>query len=489
MLNYTLKTICEATGGVLSERSKGLSDLVVKSVSTDSRADVSDCLFIPISGDSFDGHDYIEGAISKGAVCALTEREPQNEELPLIKVDSTRQALMDLAVYERNNFTGAVVAITGSAGKTTTKDMIASVLSNKYKTLKTQGNFNNDIGLPLTLLRREEDHEVMVLEMGMNHFGEIRVLSHIGKPDICLITNIGDAHIENLGSREGILKAKSEIFEGMKKGGTVILNGDDPLLSKLPKISHAKKTVYCYMSDTFHKKSEANWVYASEVQHQGLEGTRCTVSWQLDTAQASEGCSVFTIPLPGNHMVMNALMSFAAGLELGLKPDEIVAGIQDFTPSDNRMAITKANGMTVINDSYNSSPSSMKASVDMMFTMVESKNDTVGRTVCIVGDMLELGEHAEDLHKEVGEYIAAKEMDLLIAIGPLSKYMYEAFVKSKPVYKSVDIPNNTDKALHFLTKEDFLSEWRNHLRQGDTVLVKASRGMSLEQVAEEIIKK
>jgi len=491
LLNYTLEAICKATGGVLYG---GKKDLAVNTVSTDSRGDVSGSLFIPISGDSFDGHDYIEGAIAKGAVCALTEREPQNEPYPLIKVTSTRQALMDLAVYERSHFTGSVVAITGSAGKTTTKDMIASVVSKKYNTLKTQGNFNNDIGLPLTLLSRKRDHEVIVLEMGMNHFGEISVLSHIGKPSICLITNIGDAHIENLGSREGILKAKSEIFEGMKENGTVILNGDDPLLSTLPQVPNAGKTIYGYRrpdildgtvtaisarSDLGDKNN--SWIAATVTEYLGLKGTKCIIFWNFKAhgEKMQEGGSIQVhIPLPGDHMIMNALMSFAVGLELEIDPGKIAEGIKEFTPSNHRMAIVEVNGMTIVNDSYNASPSSMKAAVDMM---TDSLNDSAGRKVCIFGDMFELGDHAEFLHKEVGQYIAAKEMDLLITIGPLSKYMHEAFYNSPKVLQG--------KALHFLTKEDFLSEWKNHLRQGDTVLIKASRGMSLEKVAEEIIKK
>ena len=471
-MKFSLREICVAVGGILYGRIS--ADTHVKAVSIDSREDLANKLFIPITGLVFDGHNYVKEAVSKGAVCALTEKTSKMESVPVIKVSSTRQALLDLANYDRARFKGPVVAITGSVGKTTTKEMIASVLSQKYNTLKTQGNFNNDIGLPLTLLSREECHEAMVLEMGMNHLGEIRVLSKIGKPDICLITNIGDAHIENLGSREGILQAKSEIFEGMAKGGTVILNGDDPLLSALPKVSHAKKTIYCYISCESEKTSrfKENKVYAENIRLLGLKGTYCDIVWHMEGIADTASSIEIYIPLPGKHMIMNALMSFALGLELGLTSKEIAEGIKDFAPTGDRMAITKAGVITIINDAYNASPYAMKAAVDML-------SSADGRKVCIFGDMFELGSCAKSLHKEVGQYMAEKKMDLLIAIGLLSKHMYEAFLDYKSPTKQ--------QALYFKTKEEFLAQWRNHLQPGDTVLIKASRRMALEVIAKEII--
>ena len=489
-MKFSLQEIVEATKGRLYGQGNGQGeDVQVTGVSTDSRSDVAGCLFVPITGPAFDGHDYIEKAFEKGAICALTEHEPEyeskNELFPLIKVSSTRQALIDLAAYDRNNFSGPVVAITGSAGKTTTKEIIASVLSQKYKTLKTQGNFNNDIGLPLTLLEREEDHEAMVLEMGMNHLGEIRILSKIGKPDICLITNIGDAHIENLGSREGILQAKSEIFEGMGQGGTVILNGDDPLLAALPKVPHAGRTVYCYKTESAAQK-EGNWISVSMIDYLGVNGTSCNISWQTEgSAKYPTGNMQVYIPLPGDHMVMNGLMAFAVGLELGLNPAEIAAGIKEFKPPGHRMAITEVRGMTVVNDSYNASPSSMKAAVDML---TDSLKEDGRRKVCIFGDMFELGEYGEALHKEVGQYAAAKKVDLLIAVGPLSRHMYEAFTEAEAgIHRERDRKSH-GTGVYFQTKEAFIAEWQDYLQPGDTVLIKASRGMALESIAEEICK-
>ena len=410
----------------------------INGVTTDSRGDVAGKLFIPIVGENFNGHDYIKDALDKGAVCALTE--VGSEVGSVINVPSTRQALIDLATYSRSQFTGPVVAITGSAGKTTTKEIIASVLSQKYKTLKTQGNFNNDIGLPLTLLSRKSDHEALVLEMGMNHRGEISILSKIGRPTICMITNIGDAHIENLGSREGILQAKAEIFDGLQDGGTVILNGDDPLLTGLPAVSHAGKTIYCRMAD------------ATFIKYHGLKGTSCRIF----------GTEVY-IPLPGDHMIMNALMAFATGLELGLTPSQIAEGIKSFTPTGHRMAISEvgsgSSAMTIINDTYNASPPSMKAAIDMLVNADQS--DTKTRKVCIFGDMFELGDFAEEMHKDVGQY-AREKIDLLISIGELSRHM--------------------DAEHHFETKESFVKEWKTILRPGDTVLIKASRGMKLEEI-------
>jgi len=420
---------------------KEISELNIKGVAIDSRGDVEGCLFVPLVGENFDGHDYIDMALQKGAAYALTERDG-----PGIKVENTLKALQDLAVYARNRFTGAVVAITGSAGKTTTKEMVASVLSQKYNTLKTQGNLNNHIGLPLTLLRRQDDHEAMVLEMGMNHMGEISVLSKIGKPTICLITNIGDAHIENLGSREGILKAKSEIFEGLTQGGTVILNGDDPLLFGLPKVAQAGKTIYCHM------EKEAG-IYATNISRKGLRGISCLVNWNEESIEVE-------IPLPGDHMIMNALMAFAVGLETGMKPQQIAEGIKKFKPTGHRMAISQVNEMTIVNDTYNASPSSMKAAIEML------ADSGKGRKVCILGDMFELGDHAEAMHKEVGEFAAEKKIDLLITIGTLSSHM--------------------NGNIHFPSKEAFLKEWRKHVQAGDIILIKASRGMALESIAEEM---
>jgi len=491
-VQFTLQEICEVVGGTLYGTDlEDTKNLTINGVSTDSRADVTGRLFIPISGPNFDGHEYIEGAIGKGAISALTEQEIGGKSYPLIKVNSTRQALIDLASYDRQRFTGPVAAVTGSAGKTTTKDMIASVLSQKYKTLKTQGNLNNDIGLPLTLLAREPEHEAMILEMGMNHMGEISILSQIGCPDIAMITNIGDAHIENLGSRENILKAKSEIFEGLRPGGTAILNGDDPLLMSIPAIEFERRGVniiYCCRKETDSRPeiTSGEWVHATLVIPKGMRGSSVSVAWNIDgITEWGTGNTQIEIPVPGSHMITNALMAFATGLKMGLTPHQIRDGISSFTPSGNRMAITEVNGLTIINDTYNASPSSMCATIDML---AETKAVT-GRNVCILGDMLELGEHSPSMHVGVGQHAAHMGIELLITIGTEANAIHRAFVE---LADSLLISTGKKiAALHYPDKISFLQEWEKgqiKLRSGDTILVKASRGMALEEIVDIISK-
>ena len=436
---------------------------LVSGAAIDSRGDLTGQLFVPIAGDRVDGHDFIAQAVANGAVCALTEQDGREaglpEGFPLIRVASTRRALVALAEYRRSQFAGPVVAITGSAGKTTTKDMVAAVLSQHFVTHKTPGNYNNDLGLPLTLLNCPKGAQAMVLEMGMNHMYEISALTRIGRPTVAMITNIGDAHIENLGSRANILKAKSEIFEGLMPGGTVVLNGDDPLLGPLPPIPHAGLHVYCGK----HTEAE-NRVAATMVAPNGIRGTHCHISWEVSGQTAAFRTEV---PLPGQHMVMNALMATAVGAVLGLSPAQVDAGIRQFMPSGNRMDIQDIQDMTVVNDTYNASPGAVKAVIDMLAGLE-------GRKVCILGDMLELGAQGPALHREVGTYAAQRGMDALVAIGPLSQHTYEAFVEAAPAFSA--------EAAYFATAEAFISQWEKHLMPGDTVLVKASRGMALENI-------
>ncbi|MDR1663619.1 MAG: UDP-N-acetylmuramoyl-tripeptide--D-alanyl-D-alanine ligase [Clostridiales bacterium] len=475
MMNLTVEEIMKACGGRLTNHETGAArdssvflKVLVSSVSTDSRSPAPGCLFVPIAGPRFDGHDYIAQMAAEGAVCALTEKEPDwagtPSNFPLIRVDSTRRALLDIAAYYRSLFNVKVVAVTGSVGKTTTKDMVAHVLSQRYKTKKTEGNLNNDIGMPLSIFQLEAQDEVLVLEMGMNHFGEIRALSLVAKPDAALITNIGDAHIEFLGSREGILKAKLEITEGLD-GGLLIVNGDDPLLFSIHEEKINPKIYFC-MTERDGEKIETD-IYATGVEPHGLNGTRCVFHINGNAREV-------TVPLPGPFMVMNALMAAAAGDYLGMSPEEIVRGIETFLPvSANRMEIVAANGMTVINDTYNASPTSMRAGIDVLTAGGETEN---GRKVCVFGDMLELGEHAEKLHRELGAYAATRRVDCLIAVGELGKFIYEGYIAAK----------GKAEALRFDDKAGFTEKWREILQPGDTVLIKASRGMAFEEIVNEI---
>jgi len=468
-MNLTIQEITEACNGTLFVPN-GMADTfdpgkedfspslrehinrIVTGVSTDSRSITKGSLFVPIVGGNFDGHNYIVTAAENGAACALTENPEVKADIPLIIVKSTRRALMDLASYYRHKHNVTVVAITGSAGKTTTKDMIYHILSQKYKTKKTLGNFNNDIGLPLSIFQLEPDDEMLVLEMGMNHAMEIHELSLIGAPDIAVITHIGDAHIENFENREGILHAKLEIVDGLKPNGTVILNGDDPLLTGEIAASKVKPFIVKF-------PSSKNIVSSESV---GLQESFCHFNLNGHDIKV-------TVPLPGSHMVMNALLATAVGLELGVAPTEIAKGFDDFIPPSGRLSVEKINDMTIINDAYNANPASMRESLKIL-----SKQPT--RKVAILGDMNELGHVSYDRHTEIGAFAAEMGIDLFIAIGPQSKPMYDAF----------DVGGHKSEKFYFLTVQDFLPKCREFLHPGDTVIIKASRGMAFEQITKEL---
>ncbi|MCL2461304.1 MAG: UDP-N-acetylmuramoyl-tripeptide--D-alanyl-D-alanine ligase, partial [Defluviitaleaceae bacterium] len=350
------------------------------------------------------------------------------------------------------------VAITGSSGKTTTKELIAGVVSQKYETLKTQGNLNNEIGVPKMIFRLEERHEILILEMGMNHFGEMHNLSVCARPNMAVITNVGFAHMENLGSREGILKAKSEIFDGMDGEAPAILNGDDEYLRTL---AGKRQNIVWY------GLSKCNDFYAERIENDGLS-TRCRLlspKYGLDID--------VTIPSPGSHMVLNALAAAAVGSVLGVPPDAIKRGIEAFTPTENRMEITKTGEYTIINDAYNANPSSMKAALDVL-----AAQD--GYKTAILGDMLELGAMSAELHEEIGAYAAEKGVDRLIAVGSdgAARLMYEEFRKHMDAEQAASYYNGA-----YL--DDTLDKLLEDVDPG-AVLVKASRGMALERVVKKI---
>ena len=447
MESFTLKEAASAVDGkVLPE----FENTVIKSVSTDSREIGGGALFVPIKGENFDGHDFIEDCMAKGAAACFSQI-PQRDDIPCVMVEDTKKALRDLAEFYIGRFKIPKCAVTGSVGKTTTKDMIASVFSQHFKTLKTQGNFNNDIGLPRTVFGIDSTTEAAVLEMGMNHLGEISRLSKIVHPNICVITNIGVSHIENLGSREGILKAKLEILDYIEDGGVLIVNGDDPYLRNA---KTGKRTVYCGID------SDCD-VYADNIVNDGLEFT---------LADIHKGDISFRvkIPVPGRHMVMNALVAAAAGFELGLTPEEIKAGIENFEKTKMRMDIISAKGIKIINDVYNANPVSVKAALDVLA-------GAEGRKVAILGDMFELGEFSSLMHKDVGNYAGMSGIDVLIAIGKDSKYIYDG-AKEKGM----------EKCFYYETQEEFLEKGVSEISKGDTVLVKASRGMKLEKTVDRL---
>lgn len=451
----TIQELLLATKGSLLGEFQNL-EYSVTSVETDSRSICENGLFIPLIGERFDGHDYLENALSGGAAGCLTVRQPQHF-LPgkfYIQVDDTQCALGDLAEYYRKKFKIPYIAITGSVGKTTTKEMVASVLREKFKVLKTEGNFNNEIGLPLTLFRLDRSHEICVLEMGMNHFGEIEYLSRLVEPNVAVITNIGAAHIENLGSYENILKAKCEIFSHMQPGSLAVLNGDDAMLKSLDGNLSQKPIFYGTDSELVYR--------AVDIETLGEKGVRCTIQTPKDTFSTN-------IPALGKHMVYAALAATVIGEQYGLTASEIADGIRHFVPTKMRMNVMSQGDITILDDAYNANPQSMRAALEVL---AQSKS---GYKVAILGDMFELGALGATLHHGIGEYAGKIGIDCLIAVGELSHAIYHAA-------KNSSIPD----VFYFKTKEEAKTILPELVKPGATILVKASRGMEFEDLVKEI---
>ena len=457
MEKLTLRQLLEAVGGTLLGEFADL-DATAADVCTDSRSITPGCLFIPLEGERFDGHSFINAALEAGAAGCLTARERESY-LPgkfYIKVRSTQRALWELARYYKKLFPIPFIAVTGSVGKTTTKDMTAAVLGARFRVHKTEGNFNNDIGVPLTLLRLEAQHEVCVVELGMDHAGEIDNLARLVEPDMALITNIGDAHIENLGSRENIFKAKCEIFPHLKRDGLAILNGDDPLLAALEG-TLAQRTV-------FVGEGEGLDYTARDLSSDGAGHLFCRVKTPRSQFEAN-------IPALGSHMIYPTLMAAAAAEALGMAPDEIVRGIGAFLPTKMRMNIVRCKGdIVILNDAYNANPQSMRAAAAVL-------GDAQGRRkVAVVGDMKELGPGSEQFHRAVGGYFAQAGTDRLIAVGDLARFMAEG-ARDAGLGQADWFPT-LDAARNALSRE---------VRAGVTILVKASRSMAFEKIVDYLL--
>ena len=449
MTPCTVREICDAVGGTLLQS----SEVSVTRVSTDSRSIPEGALFVPLVGERFDGHAYIGKALESGAAGCLTARTP-DALLPgkfYIQVSDTRLALKALALWYRGRFDLPVVQVTGSAGKTTTKEMIACVLGRRFRTLKTQANFNNDIGTPLTLLELAPEHQAAVIETGMNHFGEIRYLGEMVRPDIAVITNVGDAHIENLGNtRQGILRAKCEIFENLAPDGVAVLNGDDPLLNT---VTLPQRILRC-------GTGEGCDVRVTEVDDQGLEGVACTVT----TAKTSYRLKT---PSPGAYMIYPLAMAAAIGEYLGLTAEEITAGAADYVPVGSRMHLIPMDGQRlIIDDCYNANPQAMAEALRML---AKSRHR---RKVAVVGDMGELGELTEQAHRDVGALARELKLDAVVAVGEKMRALRE-----------------TDpSALWFPDTASALPALPD-LFVGDTaVMVKASHAMHFESIVKELEK-
>ena len=453
MKNMTLQNIANACDGQLVCKT-GEESINIKGAVLDSRLVEEGFLFFATKGERVDGHSFIAQVAQKKAACVVCEKAPEDVEIPYILVEDSFVALKKVATFYRENLTIPIVGITGSVGKTSTKEMISSVLSTRYNVLKTEGNFNNEVGLPLTILRIRDEHKVAVVEMGINHFGEMHRLSEIAKPDICVITNIGQCHLEFLGSREGILKAKSEIFDFMNPDGYVCINGDDDMLSTIKEVHGHKPVTY--------GMTMKNDVYVTESHSNGIFGSNATIYLNDETFDVE-------IMMPGEHMVMNALAAASVGDLLGLKTEEIAEGIKAARPVGGRSNLIVLENRTILDDCYNANPVSMKAAIDLL-------NLANTRKVAVLGDMFELGEGQENMHSEIGSYAVEKDMDLLICVGSLSKNMYENALKEKEISKK-DI-----QIVYMNDTEEALEKIESYLKEGDTILVKASHGMGFAKV-------
>lgn len=457
MKNMTLENIEKACGGRYIGTEAGKKTEVLGAV-IDSRQVESGYLFVAIPGEKVDGHKFIPDVFAKGAAAVLSEQQLEDPAGPYILVESTTKALRDLAEYYRKSLDIKVVGITGSVGKTSTKEMIASVLSEKYRVLKTEGNYNNEIGLPLTIFKIRAEHEVAVLEMGISEFGEMHRLATMANPDICVITNIGLCHLENLKTRDGILKAKTESFAHLKKDGIAILNGDDDKLSTIRQVGDKEPVFYGMEEKMEYREDAKKSVYATGVENLGLYGMQARI-------HTPEGERDVRIPIPGEHNVYNALAATAVGLSLGLSLDQISAGILKAKTIGGRTNLLNTGSMTVIDDCYNANPVSMKASIDVLAT-------AEGRKIAVLGDMGELGENEKKLHYEVGEYLAKKEIDVLFCAGELSEEIAKAAQKE----------SKTCEVYYFKTRDALLEQLLPFLKKGDTVLVKASHFMEYPKI-------
>lgn len=448
-----VEDILKATGGILI---CGPKDVNIDGISTDSRTVKEGELFVPLRGQNFDGHDFIWQALENGAAAIIISKDLAfDAPKSVIKVDDTFVALQRIAEYYRNRFGRLrVVGVTGSTGKTTTKEMIYYVLSRKYNVLKTKGNYNNQIGLPLTILNLRPEHDVAVVEMGMSSFGEIRTLKNIAKPDIAVYTNIGVSHIEKLGSRENILKAKLEMIEEFTEDDYVVLNADDDMLLQASKNIHSHLITYGI---------DRGEIKASDIKQED--------KLYFNVKLPDEHGSVLKVAINtyGRHNVYNALAAIAVGFILQLDPGDISAGLMDYKPEKMRLNVMEVNGLIIIDDAYNASPDSVKAAIDVLCDMRKNKS----RILAILGDMKELGDYSYEAHRQIGEYVYQKGIDVLISVGKLAEHIADGALQcgmeSEKIYKVKD----NRSAIEVL---------KTIVKKGDVILVKGSRAMMMEEI-------
>lgn len=444
MKSFTLEEIATACGGkYVGDNS--LKSTKITSVERDSREIKDGSLFLAISGERVDGHDYIQKCFDSGAVCAVCEKAPQNPTKPYILVGSTLDAVKQIAKAYRQKFDIPVIGVSGSVGKTSTKEMLYAVLSQKYITHKTQGNLNNELGVPLTLLSMQEDAQAAVIEMGISDFGEMTRLSEMVMPTVCVLTIIGCCHLENLGDRDGVLKAKTEMFKNASPNAEYVLNGDDDKLFTVNEVNGKKPIFFGFASD--------NDYYAEDIENNGEGGVSCTLCFDNTRLDV-------TIPAIGNYMVSNALAAVAVGKLLGLNDQQLAKGVEAYKTVGSRANVINTGNIKIIDDCYNANPTSVKASLDTLVNFA-------GRKVAVLGDMKELGTDELKLHFETGEYAKSKQIDLVVAVGPLAQ---EIAVGADGVWcKDLECAKKALKEL---------------VQNGDTVLVKASHSMKFENIVE-----
>lgn len=466
MKHLTPQVIAEITGGRYIGSNEDKLNKIIGAV-RDNRDARTGNLFVCIKGQRVDGHDFANDAFDRGAACCLSEKELSNPKGPYVIVDSTLRQIMNIAKHYRSRFDIPFVGITGSVGKTTAKELIASVLGAKYNVLKTQMNLNNELGVPLTLLSLREHHEAAVIEMGINDFGEMRRLADMVRPDIFVMTKIGYAHIDNLGSLDGVLKAKTEAFEHMKQEAIAVMNGDD---ERLLNFDTKRKTIYFGLGKNNDYRAE----------NVSFDGTN-SIDLDISCTDSSYHVKIHTY---GSHIPALAPAAAAVGNILGLSDEQVQRGFSDYTPVEGRSFVTKQSGITIIDDCYNANPNSVTAALTSLSSLD-------GRKVAILGDMLDLVDMSESKHREVGEFAARAfdsdkaargseavdcgespgGKDELICLGEQAEYIFEGYISA-----------GGENGTYYEKMDELISNISKHIKMGDTVLIKASRGMCFEKL-------
>ncbi|EGT3598740.1 UDP-N-acetylmuramoyl-tripeptide--D-alanyl-D-alanine ligase [Clostridium perfringens] len=453
MLELNLQEIVKATKGALLKEADVKE---IKAVSTDTRKIEEGTMFIALKGENFNGNNYVLDAFNKGAKIAIVDEvkcdlNELKEDVALIKVENTGRALMDLAKFYREKLGLKVVGITGSAGKTSTKDLVAAVLSDKYKVFKTKGNFNNEIGLPLMILELDSTYDVAILEMGMRGLGQIRELAEIASPDLGIITNIGISHIEILKTRENILKAKMEIATFFDKNNTLVVCGNDDFLGALPEAEY--KIVKTGVGENFE-------IGAKNIALEELS-SKFTV---YDGEKEEE----FSLDMPGEHNISNLMLGIAIAKELGVSFEEMKRGLKNIEATSMRLELIKKDGFSILNDCYNSSPVAVKSAIDVM------KNIEGKRRIAVLGTMRELGHKSEEAHEEIGKYAKENGIEKVLCFGDFSENIKEGYGEGCTVYKN---------------KEELINDLLNIICEGDIILVKASRSLKFEEITKALLEK